>query len=242
MNHDLDACTPISYPLVYSFEQYTLRISVLLTRMVSVLSVQPEPQNHEEEAIRLLVERASQGHEDAWRGLVDAYSRRVFAMARSRLNDDDLAEEITQSVFVTVATKLCKDGYNEQGRFEPWLFRITMNRVRDEFRRRKRHAKPTDPSHLQDTRVHDSATATAGNPTDSQESISLKNALSQLNETDREIIELRHHGQLSFKQISELLNQPVGTLLARHHRALKKLRAMMTPQTPQANHSNEMNT
>lgn len=196
--------------------------------MVSELSVQPEPQSQEEEAIRLLVHQASQGHEDAWRGLVDAYSRRVFAMARSRLNDDDLAEEITQSVFVTVATKLCKDGYNEQGRFEPWLFRITMNRVRDEFRRRKRHAKPTDPSHLQDTRMDQSSTQTQQSTSDTQ-SASLKDAISQLNDTDREIIELRHHGQLSFKQISELLNQPVGTLLARHHRALKKLKAMMIP-------------
>ncbi len=196
--------------------------------MVSALSVQPESVSHEDEAIRLLVKRAATGEEDAWRGLVDAYSRRVFAMARSRLHDDDLAEEITQSVFVTVATKLCQDGYNEQGRFEPWLFRITMNRVRDEFRRRGRHARPTDPSHLQDARIQN-----ANNHNDSKpiNAAPLRAAIEQLNDTDREIIELRHHGQLSFKQISEILNQPVGTLLARHHRALKKLKAFMTPQS-----------
>ncbi len=197
-------------------------------RMVSPLSIQPEPASPEDEAIRLLVHQAINGEEAAWRGLVDAYSRRVFAMARSRLHDDDLAEEITQSVFVTVATKLCQDGYNEQGRFEPWLFRITMNRVRDEFRRRGRHAKPTDPSHLQDARIQ--------NPSDQDQSETinaapLRAAIEQLNDTDREIIELRHHGQLSFKQISDILNQPVGTLLARHHRALKKLKALMTPQS-----------
>ncbi len=160
-------------------------------RMVSPLSIQPEPESQEDEAIRLLVHQAIQGEEAAWRGLVDAYSRRVFAMARSRLHDDDLAEEITQSVFVTVATKLCQDGYNEQGRFEPWLFRITMNRVRDEFRRRARHARPTDPSHLQDIKVH-----------------------------------------------HDILNQPVGTLLARHHRALKKLKALMEPAHP-STHGND---
>jgi len=69
----------------------------------------------------------------------------VFAMARSRVRDDDMAEEITQSVFATIATKLTRDGYDERGRFESWLFRITMNRVRDEFRRLKRHAATTDP-------------------------------------------------------------------------------------------------
>jgi len=207
--------------------------------MVSALSIQPEPASPEEEAIRLLVKSAAAGKEDAWRGLVDAYSRRVFAMARSRVHDDDLAEEITQSVFVTVATKLCQDGYNEQGRFEPWLFRITMNRVRDEFRRRGRHARPTDPSHLQDARIQ--------NPRDNDESnkidaAPLRAAIEQLNDTDREIIELRHHGQLSFKQISEILNQPVGTLLARHHRALKKLKAIMEPANPSATQSNTPGT
>jgi len=189
------------------------------------LSIQPEPASQEDETIRLLVHQAIQGEESAWRGLVDAYSRRVFAMARSRLHDDDLAEEITQSVFVTVATKLCQDGYNEQGRFEPWLFRITMNRVRDEFRRRARHARPTDPSHLQDTKVHHDTQSTPTN------TAPLRAAIELLNDTDRQIIELRHHGGLSFKQISDILNQPVGTLLARHHRALKKLKTIMAPQT-----------
>ncbi len=200
--------------------------------MVSALSIQPEPESHDEEAIRLLVSRASKGHEDAWRGLVDAYSRRVFAMARSRVHDDDLAEEITQSVFVTVATKLCQPngGYNEQGRFEPWLFRITMNRVRDEFRRRTRHARPTDPSHLQDTRIQPDQDDQSQAPNTQP----LRAALEQLNDTDREIIELRHHGQLSFKQISDILNQPVGTLLARHHRALKKLKAILEPAPPES--------
>jgi RNA polymerase sigma-70 factor (ECF subfamily) len=48
-----------------------------------------------------------------------------------------------------------------------------------------------------------------------------------LTDTDRDVIELRHHGGLSFKQIAELLDEPLGTLLARHHRALRKLRETM---------------
>ncbi len=56
--------------------------------------------------------------------------------------------------------------------------------------------------------------------------------MSQLSDSDREIIELRHHGQLSFKQISEMTSDPVGTLLARHHRALKKLRSIMEQSPP----------
>lgn len=159
------------------------------------------------------------------------YARRVFAMARSRLHDDELAEEVTQSVFVTVATKLGQDrtggaaGYDEQGRFEPWLFRITMNRVRDLCRKRSRHATPTAPEHFTtigaDNDEHDGRDETHA------QNDRLRGALARLSDRDREIIELRHHGQLSFKQIAEISGDPIGTLLARHHRALKKLRDLM---------------
>jgi RNA polymerase sigma-70 factor, ECF subfamily len=156
-------------------------------------------------------------------------------MARSRLHDEELAEEITQSVFVTVATKLGESSYTEQGRFEPWLFRITMNRVRDLCRKRARHATPMAPEHF--------ASVEGKNEPDPHEKDAdqkqlndLRAAMTQLSETDREIIELRHHGQLSFKQIAVMTGDPIGTLLARHHRALKKLRLLieqLQPTSPQ---------
>jgi RNA polymerase sigma-70 factor (ECF subfamily) len=48
-----------------------------------------------------------------------------------------------------------------------------------------------------------------------------------LPEADREIIDLRHTGAMSFKALSDYYEEPVGTLLARHHRALRKLRVML---------------
>ena len=59
------------------------------------------------------------------------------------------------------------------------------------------------------------------------EQAALQKALSELSEADRQVIDLRHVGGMSFRQIGELLEEPVGTLLARHHRALKKLRALL---------------
>ena len=49
----------------------------------------------------------------------------------------------------------------------------------------------------------------------------------QLSAADLQVIQLRHHGGLSFAQIAEVLGQPLGTVLARQHRALKKLRQLM---------------
>jgi RNA polymerase sigma-70 factor (ECF subfamily) len=159
--------------------------------------------------------------------LLDRYARRVYALARSRLRSDDLAEEITQSVFATIAAKLPAGGYAEKGRFEPWLFRVTMNRVRDEARRLKRHADPTDPG-----LIDAGAQSEPQDPTCGEELASLRSALEKLPDGDREVIELRHHAQMSFKLIADQLNEPVGTVLARHHRALRKLRDILESTSP----------
>ncbi len=170
-----------------------------------------------------LLEAAARGDEQAWREVVGLYARRVFALAKSRCRNDDVAEEITQSVFVTLASKLSDGGYTERGRFESWLFRIAMNRVRDEVRRAKRRGTHAGQDALEQV----STTAPDGSTADS-ELDALRTAMLELNEQDREVIQLRHHGGMSFKQMSELLDEPVGTLLARHHRALRKLKAIMT--------------
>ncbi|GJM18463.1 MAG: putative RNA polymerase sigma E protein [Phycisphaeraceae bacterium] len=167
---------------------------------------------------------AARGDEQAWVVLVQRYGRRVFALAKSRVRRADLAEEITQSVFATVAIKLREGGYDERGRFESWLFRIAMNRVRDECRRSARQATPADPG----TFAIASGDAPDHDGRDAQRELDrLRDAMDELGDADREVIELRHHAQMSFKQIAEQLGEPMGTLLARHHRALRKLRAIL---------------
>lgn len=193
------------------------------------------------------------GDERAWRTIVDLYARRVYALARSRLggmrggnggvsggggasgggsvrgSGHDAAEEVTQSVFVTVAAKLSSGEYTEQGRFESWLFRVAMNRIRDEVRRVRRHATPTDPDVLDAGAGRADEAAHADLARDREDSVRvLRGAMEHLAESDREVIELRHHAGMSFKQIADVLNEPLGTLLARHHRALRKLKDIIT--------------
>ena len=184
-------------------------------------SRKPENASSPEELAALLAAAAT-GDEVAWRGIVDAYVSRVFGLIRSQCGDADLAEEITQSTFCTVAAKL-RD-YQEVGRFESWLFRIAMNRLRDEMRRRKRHASPMEEAPMASLAVTVDQPRGAERGTDAATAKILQEAIASLNEADREIINLRHVGGLSFKQLADSLNEPLGTLLARHHRALKKLR------------------
>ncbi|MCA9284469.1 MAG: RNA polymerase sigma factor [Phycisphaerales bacterium] len=182
------------------------------------------PREQLEEALR----NAADGDQRAWRLIVDHYSARVFGLLRAHCGNADLAEEITQSTFCTIAAKI--GSYVESGRFEAWLFRIAMNRLRDEMRRRKRQATPADQQVL--SRVapveegggHVEAAATAG------EIAALRGALGSLNDADQRVVHLRHAAGLSFRQIADLLEEPLGTILARHHRALRKLRDLL--ETP----------
>lgn len=172
-----------------------------------------------------LLEAASRGDEASWRELVARYARRVFALARSRCRDADMAEEITQSVFATVAQKISGGLYLEQGRFESWLFRIAMNRLRDNARRARTRPASQEPEALD----RHEARGPAGPEAPAEALEDLRAAMLRLPDADREVIELRHHGGLSFKQIADLLEEPLGTLLARHHRALRKLKELMEP-------------
>lgn len=197
-----------------------------------------------------LLRRAARGEGAAWEALVAAYSGRVFGLLLRQCGDRDLAEELTQAAFVKVVTKL-GDGYDERGKFEPWLFRIAMNGLRDEMRRRKRQARPMDMS---PGAASGRGEAISGGWASAQESVVmggpapgerpedelvraeqvdlLRRAVADMSEADREILHLRHTAGLSFAEIAQALEQPLGTVLARGHRALKKLKAMMLEADP----------
>lgn len=166
---------------------------------------------------------AANGDEIAWGYLVKYYSYRVFALIRSKCGNEDLAEEITQSTFCTIAQKLAT--YTETGKFEAWIFRIAMNRMRDEMRRRKRHAVPMEnemigvlaPGVIDERDEGETA----------KQVQRLRNAVCQLSSSDQDIIHMRHSAGMSYKQIADVLGEPMGTVLARQHRALGKLRSLM---------------
>ncbi len=178
-------------------------------------------QDSEEEFDREILARAAKGDAAAWRVVVEYWSPRIYGYLRSNTRNQELAEEITQSVFCTIARKLAD--YVEQGHFQAWIFRIAINRLRDEMRRRKLHAKPMDSDILTDVAPQKEVAEKAN----AEEIQALHEAMDQLPDSDRAIIDLRHQGGMSFQQIAVMLSEPLGTLLARHHRAIRKLRDLM---------------
>ncbi len=180
---------------------------------------------------------ATQGDEAGWEYVINAYSHRVFCLIRSKCGDEELAEEITQSTFCTVAAKI--GSYNELGKFEAWLFRIAVNRLRDEMRRRQRQARPMENEMIGILAGGTERPEEPGHVVLDEDLGRLREALTHLSGPDKEIIHMRHVAGLSFRQIAEVLDAPLGTVLARRHRALAKLRKYMDSEAEDQNPGEE---
>jgi RNA polymerase sigma-70 factor (ECF subfamily) len=184
------------------------------------------------ERLRTLVASARTGDGEAYRALLDAYGPRLygyFLRATARHHD---AEDLLGELMLRLVSKL--DRYDDRGRFEPWLFRIAANMVRDRIRRFRTSPPPASLSAESDsgaTRAEQLEAVTvdveAGLLAE-EASADLHEALGRLDVTTREMILLRHFGQMSFKEIAEVFDCPLGTALARVHRGLKSLRRTMS--------------
>ncbi len=193
-----------------------------------------------------LLQAAAKGDAQAWELLVRAYTGRVYGLLVRSCGDRELAEELTQETFVKIVQALRKrdeaGGYDEQGKFEPWLFRIAMNALRDEKRRRSRQAQSMDmsPGAAASAGDGEAASAYAGvdasaamrdQRNDPQERASraeqiklMQAAVEKMSDKERQILHLRHTAGLSFAEIAETLHEPLGTILSSAHRALAKLK------------------
>ena len=176
---------------------------------------------------------AAQRHDGkAYDRLVEAYGRRLYGFFHRQTGARQDAEDLLQDLFVRVVRGIGK--YRHEDNFDGWIFRIATNLVRDRARRRKRRpvevvAEPTndDDGDGMLGRAESPEVGPAEAVERNDELGRLQRALGQLPDRDREVILLRHFSQLSFKEIAETLGCPLGTVLARGHRSLAKLRKMM---------------
>lgn len=178
-----------------------------------------------------IIAEAQRGDPAAHEALVDRYAKRLYGFFYRVLGQRNDAEDLMQEVFLRVVRMIA--AYRDDGRFEPWLFRIAANLARDRIRTVRR--TPTrvaldnddgeGPSSFDAASTEDSAPHLRMER--EEESDRLNAALAQLPEWEREVVMLRHFSQLSFKEIADLMGTPLGTALARAHRGLERLRQIM---------------
>ena len=152
------------------------------------------------------------GDGPAFRELFDRYKNPIYGFVRRRVSDAARAEDITQDIFLALVQR--RNGYEVRSSFRTYLYRIAMNRVASEHRKDS-PAQPAGPE-----------PAASGNPAVVHQ---VREALSQLDPEQREVVMLREYQGLSYQEIAQVLNVPVGTVRSRLFRAKLALKEMLAP-------------
>lgn len=172
-----------------------------------------------------LVEVYLAGRDKAFEKLYKRYERPLFSFILKFVNDRKSAEDLFQQTWMKVINGLPK--YEEKGKFSSWLFGIANNCCIDHVRKVSR------------ARVDESASAEGvdrlpggdGNPERDlmkrEQQEWLKKAIAKLPEEQRQVVLLRLHGEMPFKEIARTLDSPLNTVLGRMHYAVQNLRKMM---------------
>jgi len=186
----------------------------------------------ESEPLTDKIRQCQQGQADAFAWLLQEYGPRLYGYFVRMTGSTTEAEDLLQEMFLKLLQRI--KSYRHKGRFEPWLFRIAANMVRDRGRKLQRQyrafatgAEPGNPLHR--AAVETGEIADPAQPMEfAEQRDAMQEALWKLPERDREIILLRYYSGVSFKDIADQFQIPVGTAIAKVHRGLKKLKRMMT--------------
>jgi RNA polymerase sigma-70 factor (ECF subfamily) len=164
--------------------------------------------------------------EDALTALHDRYGGLVFTLALRIVGDHDLAEEVTQDVFLRCWHGLAQ--YDSlRGTLPSWLFGITRNRAIGLLRGRQDQAPLREHAPLSDEGTHEPSTPDGND--DSPVRAAVGQALAELSGPQREAIELAYYGGLTQTEVADQLGEPPGAVKTRIRDGLRRLRRVLAP-------------
>lgn len=180
---------------------------------------------------RQLIQRCIGGDASAFEPLVEKYRQRVWRLAYQVLHDREEAWDVAQEAFVRAFHSL--PSFRGQSAFYTWLFRITVNVATDRHRQRGAQARAFGPERVTEEEWARTTPDTGGGPDQqaarAEQRDRIRLALDALPPKARAIIMLSDVEGLSYREIAEVLNCPIGTVMSRLHNARKRLKALLGP-------------
>jgi RNA polymerase sigma-70 factor (ECF subfamily) len=176
---------------------------------------------------RELIAAVLKGDQESFSELVDRYQGRVVNYLFRLLRDVDEAHDLAQEVFLKIYQAL--DRYDPQYKFSTWLFRVARNAAIDRIRKRRIHFVSMD------TRRDDHGPegtwepkSTAAGPYSDLRNVergaAIQQAIDALPWEYRQLIVLRHYGELTYDEIATSQKMPLGTVKNKLFRARQMLK------------------
>jgi len=177
--------------------------------------------------LQLNISKAKGGNQSSFRYLLDTFWPAVYHYQLKRTQSENDAEDITIQTFSKAFDKI--DTYDEKFVFKTWLIAISKN-VHIDLLRKKNVSIATDTSKEQEERAY---LVVDENPTPEDKIITEQNLaqllrdIKQLKPKYQEVIQLRYFQELSYKEISTQINEPMSNVKVKLLRAKKLLAAII---------------
>lgn len=160
----------------------------------------------------LIIYDVKNGNKEKFGLLVEKYQDSLYTFIFYSVKDEGTAKDILQETFLKALKEI--NNYKEEGKFKAWLWTIARNKVMD-FYRKNSKIVPLEEETLKQQ------DETSKNALGQIELKHIQNLIEELPSEQKEVILMRQY--LSFKEIAAVLDCPLGTVLARLNRAIKKI-------------------
>jgi len=181
-----------------------------------------------------LVQQTLDSDKEAFRALVDKYKRPIYNLAYRILGNVEDADDIAQETFLCAYRSL--DTFDLKRNFSPWIFKIATNLCFDRLRKKKLNIVSIDEPISEEDNIRWQLPDSSMDPQNLYESKELQDVvqrlIASLPEKYRVVIVMRHSQGLSYEEIAEILDQPVGTVKTHLHRARKILQEKLATLSP----------
>lgn len=176
---------------------------------------------------RALIARTLAGDDDAFAALVRTHQATVYNIAYRLVGQRETAQDLAQETFLRAFKAL--DTFDLNKPFGPWLYRIATNLSINWVKRARLPTISLDAPYPADGEagplaIPDTSTEPAARFAQAEMQTQLRKAILSLPPDYRAVIELRHFQEMSYEEMAEALNAPVGTVKTRLFRARRLLR------------------
>lgn len=165
-----------------------------------------------------LIQRAQQGDRSAFGELVCLHYDNVIRLVYRMCGEVQIAEDATQEAFIRVWTKL--SSYQPRSPFRNWLYRIATNAALDILRRKPEECLDDEDMSM----LADQSSSPEVTLIEKEKNALLQDMVKSLPEAARSVLVLREYGELSYQEIAEVLDIPIGTVMSRLNYARNRLR------------------
>jgi len=200
-----------------------------VSRSVRPLNPMSEPVTEQElhdSADDVLIARVQTGDHRAFHHLVRRHQERIRNLLFAMFREHELVDDLAQEVFIKAYEAL--PGFRFESSFYTWLYRIAVNKGRDELRRRKLR-RFFSLQHLDDNVRADLEARIAERPHDLEATDLVALGLRTLPDHQREVIIMKDLQGFSYEEIAEILDVEVGTVKSRLSRARTAMRNVLGP-------------